>query len=136
MCSYVYGLYAFGLEETSDYGKALKYANKSLDENRFDAWATHTIAHVHEMKGQTREGLRFMNDTMTDWEQVNFLARHNHWHMALFHLENEEWDSAISILDNKILPRAIRGKTMFDLYDSASLLFRCQMLIPDDEIHK
>jgi hypothetical protein len=68
--SYVYGLYSFGLEETFDYDKASVYAKKSLDENRFDGWATHSLARVFEMKGSTEEGLRFLDSSREDWEKA------------------------------------------------------------------
>jgi hypothetical protein len=130
--SYVYGLYSFGLEETFDYDKASVYAKKSLDENRFDGWATHSLAHVFEMKGCTEEGLRFLDSTRDDWEKANHLAHHNYWHMALYHLEKEEWEAAVEVLDKEILPPAMKSKTLFGLHDCSSLLWRIEMLAPSE----
>lgn len=38
-----------------------------------DAWSTHALAHVYEMKGWQDEGIGFMSKTLNDW-QVNVLS--------------------------------------------------------------
>lgn len=41
---------------------------QALELNRYDAWATHALAHVYEMTGQHEKGIQFMSSTETDWK--------------------------------------------------------------------
>ncbi|VBB35509.1 unnamed protein product, partial [Acanthocheilonema viteae] len=60
-------MYAFGLEECEQYDEAESYARKGLELNRYDAWATHALAHCMEINGRFEEGICFMESTETDW---------------------------------------------------------------------
>jgi hypothetical protein len=123
-------MYSFGLEETNEFQKAELYAKKGLEEDSRDGWSTHSLAHIFEMEGRTKEGLDFMNSTVQNWEQSNHLAGHNNWHVALFHLENEDYESAVDILENRILTKATISKQMLDIVDTSSLLYRLLILNP------
>lgn len=61
-------MYAFGLEETNRYDEAEQTALHGLDLNKNDGWATHALAHVYEMTGQFDKGLKFLDQTVEDWE--------------------------------------------------------------------
>ncbi|XP_021962255.2 tetratricopeptide repeat protein 38 [Folsomia candida] len=130
LTSFVYGLYSYGLEETNEYRKAELYARKALAERPSDGWATHTIAHVFDMEGRITEGLQFMNSTVQEWEKSNHVACHNHWHVALYHVENEDYDSAGLVLEEKVLPMAKANGTMLDILDTTSLIYRLNILNP------
>ncbi|KAL4227344.1 Tetratricopeptide repeat protein 38 [Mactra antiquata] len=121
----VLGMYAFGLEETNMYSEAEKTAKMALDINRYDAWATHCVAHVCEMTGRFKDGIKFMMDTENDWND-NGLQCHNYWHTALFHTESGDFESAYGILDKHIIPFMNKNKSMFSLTDAASLCFRLE----------
>ncbi|XP_022806071.1 tetratricopeptide repeat protein 38-like, partial [Stylophora pistillata] len=54
---YLFGMYAFGLEETNFYREAEKQARKGLELIPKDTWATHALAHVLEMEGRQDEGI-------------------------------------------------------------------------------
>ncbi|KAK3106607.1 hypothetical protein FSP39_023457 [Pinctada imbricata] len=54
------------------------------------------------------------------------LACHNHWHTALFKIDQGKFNEAMEIFDNEILPRAKASGTMFPLTDGASLLYRLE----------
>ncbi|WAR07478.1 TTC38-like protein [Mya arenaria] len=64
---YLYGMYAFGLEETNLYPEAEKFARMGLEINEKDVWSTHCIAHVMEMTGRHDEGIKFMSGTENNW---------------------------------------------------------------------
>ncbi|VDM99683.1 unnamed protein product, partial [Thelazia callipaeda] len=124
--SYLYGMYAFGLEECEQYDKAESYAKKALELNRHDAWATHALAHCMEMTGRTNEGIHFMESTESDWSKCFMLACHNYWHVALYHIELQKYDEALSYYDREIAERTKSG-AMLDIVDAASMLFRLEM---------
>ena len=55
---YVQGIYAFGLEENADYRQAEVRARAALEHNPKDVWSVHALAHVFEMEGSQRDGVR------------------------------------------------------------------------------
>ncbi|VDK59808.1 unnamed protein product [Anisakis simplex] len=118
--SYLYGMYAFGLEECEEYGQAEQEAIK-------DAWATHARAHCMEMNGRFDEGIAFMESTVQDWSPCFMIACHNYWHTALFYLEKADYETVLTLYDNEIGKRSTSSGAMLDTVDAASLLFRLQM---------
>ncbi|CAB3404202.1 unnamed protein product [Caenorhabditis bovis] len=99
----------------------------ALQLNRFDCWATHAKAHVLEMNGRHKEGKSFMYATEDDWKHGWILASHNYWHTALFHIEFGEYEDAISIFDKEISNRFNRTRSLLDMVDASSLLWRLEL---------
>ncbi|CAC5417417.1 Tetratricopeptide repeat protein 38 [Mytilus coruscus] len=83
---YLLGMHAFGLEETCLYTEAKKQAERALEINRHDAWATHAMAHVTE----------------NDWKVCGMTSCHNYWHYGLFYIEKGEFDEALGLFDNEV----------------------------------
>ncbi|KAG7275948.1 hypothetical protein CRUP_037239 [Coryphaenoides rupestris] len=106
--SYLKGLYSFGLLETHFYDEAEKVAKEGLAMTRQDAWCVHSLAHVHEMKGEVDKGLKFLESTETNWQGCDILACHNYWHWALYFIEKSTG-------------------AMLDTVDACSLLYRLQL---------
>jgi tetratricopeptide (TPR) repeat protein len=125
--NYLYGMYAFGLVETNYYDEAEKNALQGLELNQYDGWATHALAHVFEMTGQAKRGISFLDNTVADWEVSEYLACHNYWHLALYHVENKEPEAALEIYEKQILPRASTSGAMLDYVDAAALLYRLEL---------
>lgn len=130
LSEYLRGMHAFGLEETQQYARADTAARAGLHRQPHDAWATHALAHVFEMTKQTAGGLAFLSGTVADWERCNLLACHNFWHWALFHIEHDEPEGALALLESEILRRAKGSGAMLDVVDAASLLYRLELLHP------
>ncbi|XP_046841168.1 tetratricopeptide repeat protein 38-like [Xenia sp. Carnegie-2017] len=120
------GMYAFGLVETNFYNKAETYAKKGLQINPYDCWSTHALCHVIEMEGRNDEGIKFLDDTEEYWTRGEMLACHNYWHWALYHIEKEEYETAIDIYDQQVSKRCKSG-AMLDLVDGSSLLYRLEL---------
>ncbi|XP_033622067.1 tetratricopeptide repeat protein 38 isoform X3 [Fukomys damarensis] len=60
-------------------------------------------------------------------EDSDMIACHNYWHWALYLIEKGEYEAALTIFDDHILPSLQRSGTMLDVVDSCSMLFRLQM---------
>ncbi|XP_064224290.1 tetratricopeptide repeat protein 38 isoform X3 [Aotus nancymaae] len=127
LSSYVKGIYSFGLMETNFYDQAKKLAREALSMNPTDAWSVHTIAHIHEMKAEIKDGLEFMQHSEAQWKDSDMLACHNYWHWALYLIEKGEYEAALTIYDTHILPSLQAGGSMLDVVDSCSMLYRLQM---------
>lgn len=125
--SYVKGIYSFGLMETNFYDQAQKLAKEALSIEPTDAWSVHTVAHIHEMKAEIKDGLEFMQHSEGHWKDSDMLACHNYWHWALYLIEKGEYEAALTVYDNHILPSLQASGTMLDVVDSCSMLYRLQM---------
>ncbi|KPM05244.1 Tetratricopeptide repeat protein 38 (TPR repeat protein 38)-like protein [Sarcoptes scabiei] len=126
------GMLSFVNEELQFFRVAERYGRQGLERNPFDGWATHALAHVMEMEGRFEEGINFMNMTERNWTKSNHLACHNYWHLSLFNLSTDNFDAALDLFDEKILPTARQTKKSFNLCDAASLLYRTYLLKYDD----
>ncbi|XP_045408739.1 tetratricopeptide repeat protein 38 isoform X5 [Lemur catta] len=102
LSSYVKGIYSFGLMETNFYDQAEKLAKEALAITPTDAWSVHTVAHIHEMKAELKEGLEFMQRSENHWKDSDMLACHNYWHWALYLIEKV-------VITGTLFPGRIRG---------------------------
>ena len=126
--SFVLGQYAFGLEECNLYPQALAAGEQALALDRRDPWAVHAVAHVHEMTGRYEEGARWLTSRAEDWSPENGFAFHNWWHLALFHLEKLDCDTALRIFDEHVAPGA---ELALQQVDAAALLWRLRLMDVD-----
>lgn len=123
---YVLGMYAFGLEETGDHRRAEEVGRRAVELNPADAWAAHAVAHVMEMNARIDEGIAWLAAAAPAWAEDSFIAYHNYWHAALFHLDRGEVAPALELYDRRIRPS--RSDVGMELVDASALLFRLFLL--------
>jgi hypothetical protein len=121
----VLGMRAFGLEECGAYDDAEAIGRRAVDLNAADIWAVHAVAHVFEMRGQARAGIDFIKETAPAWSEHNFLAFHNWWHLALFHLDQGDAESALLLYDTRIRPTSTRVSG--EMVDASAMLWRLRL---------
>jgi tetratricopeptide (TPR) repeat protein len=122
----VVGMYAFGLEEAGDYGRAEATGRRALDLEPLDAWAHHAVAHVMEMQGRAEDGIGWMIAREPHWDgDDNFFKVHNWWHRALCHLDLGQRDTALALYDGPV--RGSRSHVALDLVDASALLWRMHL---------
>jgi tetratricopeptide (TPR) repeat protein len=116
----VLSMHAFALEECGDYGAAEDAALQAIELEPRDARAHHALAHVHEMQGEAREGIRWLGARSAQWHDAGATATHLWWHIALFQQQLGRPDLALAVYD-----RRIEGKTgLSALVDASALLWR------------
>jgi hypothetical protein len=120
--SYILGMQAFGLEECNQFERAEAAADNALAIEARDGWSVHAKAHVLEMQNRYAEGQQFMRGRVDDWAPDNGFAFHNWWHLALFHLEGEDFDGALQLYDAEILPG--ESEVSLQMLDASALLWR------------
>lgn len=125
---YVHGMFAFALEESNMFNESQNEARKALELIPRDTWAIHNYAHCLEMQAKVKEGLKWMYDKKCDWSPCQLLACHQYWHSALFHINNDQIDDAVALLDNEVLTRCGSKSTSLDLHDAASMLYRMELV--------
>jgi hypothetical protein len=122
---YVLGMHAFGLEETGHHEGALAAARRSLEFVPDNAAAIHVIAHVHEMRGPPDAGIAWLRGTQPIWIRNAGFRVHLAWHLAVFQLDCDAADEALSTYDELIAPQLDGGNN--GLVDASALLWRLQL---------
>lgn len=118
-------MYAFGLEENGQYAAAERHGRIAIAEQPRDGWARHAVAHVLEMEGRHDEGIAFMREDLQSWTTDSFIAVHNWWHLALYHLELGQIDEVLELVDGPIT--SITQPQLLDLIDASAMLWRLHL---------
>ncbi len=126
---YVLGIHAFGLEECAHYRRAEEAGRKAVALNPNDVYAVHAVAHVMEMQGRQRDGIKWMMDLTDHWGQPNGMTIHCWWHTTLYHLELGEIDRVLELYDSKIYNKS--ADISLEELDAAAMLWRLNLLDVD-----
>jgi len=119
---FVLGCFAFALEETGSYDTAERLGRRACELVPSDIWAAHAVAHVFEMRGEPRSGLRWLERRAAGFAGCNNLRFHLAWHRALFHIALGQPQQALILYDNEV--RASQTDDYRDIANAASLLWR------------
>jgi len=119
------GMHAFGLEEMGDYAAAEAQGRRAVELQSRDSWAWHAVAHVHEMRNATQEGIAWLEPARAVWSRGSFLGTHNVWHLALFHLERDAHDQVLRLYDEAI--GGTGSQVVLDLIDASAMLWRLHL---------
>jgi tetratricopeptide (TPR) repeat protein len=120
------GMAAFGLEECGDYDRAEALGQEAVEMEPQDAWATHAVAHVNEMRGDIDVGRNWLNHTSHGWADDCGFAYHNWWHLALLHLDAQDPKAALALYDERVRPRE-EANVVLEMLDASALLWRLHL---------
>nr|WP_314071828.1 tetratricopeptide repeat protein [uncultured Roseococcus sp.] len=121
----VLGMLAFGHEECGQYREAERFGRMAVERNPNDLWAIHAVAHVLEMEDRQEEGIAWLARPADAWSDRNPFKGHLWWHLALFHLENGQYDQVLALYDRSVQND---GSTFYlDIQNAASLLARLDL---------
>jgi tetratricopeptide (TPR) repeat protein len=123
--SYLLGMHAFGLEECNQYADAEATGRRALELQPRDAWAVHAVTHVMEMTGRVEDGISWLEGRRNDWAPHNGFAFHNFWHLALFHLDLQQYDAVRALYDENIYAKPHDACVV--MVDATSLLWRLHL---------
>lgn len=126
LCAYVWGLYAFGLEECNLYPQAEDAGRRSLSLNPRVPWAVHAVAHVMEMQGRFEEGSAWLRQHQGNWAEGNGFSTHLWWHKALFRVEALDIAGVLRVVDKHFCGDAL--DIGLQRVDAAALLWRLHLL--------
>lgn len=123
---FVWGMYAFGLEECNRLDEAEAAARKGLALDRNDPWAHHAVAHCLEARGRMLEGVAFLQSVSDTWADCNsFMQTHNWWHLALFLIDLDRTDEALALYDERVW--GVWKEFCEDQANAVSLLARLEL---------
>ncbi|SFI34550.1 tetratricopeptide repeat protein [Jannaschia pohangensis] len=122
---YLLGCHAFALEETGDYARAALTGRAALTLASDDAWGLHAVAHVHDMTGDAKGGLQWLEGREGAWAHCNNFRFHVWWHKALMMLDIGRMEDALDLYDGHI--RAEKTDDYRDISNATSLLSRLEL---------
>ncbi|TNJ43937.1 tetratricopeptide repeat protein [Phaeobacter sp. B1627] len=122
---YLLGCHAFALEETGEYDRAEITGRQALWTAPDDAWGLHAVAHVHDMTGNARAGLDWLEGREEAWAHCNNFRYHVWWHKALMHLDLGEADAVLRLYDTEV--RKDKTDDYRDISNATSLLMRLEL---------
>ncbi|CZT37124.1 tetratricopeptide repeat protein [Rhizobium sp. 9140] len=121
---FVLGCHAFSLEEHGRYGEALTIGQRAVALQPDDSWGLHAVSHVFEMRGDTLEGIDWLERGRKSWSRCNNFSFHMAWHLALLHLERGDHGRVLQIYDDEVRPQ--QTDDFRDMANAISLLWRMQ----------
>src|SRR5262249_10645498 len=91
----------------------------------------HAVAHAFAESGRHGQGAQWMRDQRAQWVRESKMRTHNAWHLAMFDAEEGDTESALSILDEWLLPAC--AESLLDACDATALLWRLEQCGVDGE---
>ncbi|MEZ5544435.1 MAG: hypothetical protein R3F10_04470 [Lysobacteraceae bacterium] len=123
--AHAHGMLAFAFEQCHLLHEAERAARRALELEPKEPWAQHALAHVMLTQGRIDEGAAFMTEASGGWVGLNsFMATHNWWHLALFHLARGRDDLVLEIHDRHVW--GIEPSCSQDQVGAVSLLARME----------
>lgn len=122
MAGFLLGCHAFSLEEAGRYEDAMRVGLEAVSLEPNDSWGLHAVSHVFEMRGQTGDGIDWLEDSRSAWSRCNNFSFHMAWHLALLHLERGDHERVLAIYDDEVRP--LQTDDFRDMANAVSLLWR------------
>ncbi|CAN7606984.1 tetratricopeptide repeat protein [Neorhizobium tomejilense] len=121
---FILGCHAFSLEEHGRYAEALAAGQLAVALQPDDSWGLHAVSHVFEMRGDTEEGIDWLEANRKAWSRCNNFSFHMAWHLGLLHLERGDHDRVLQIYDDDVRPQ--QTDDFRDMANAVSLLWRME----------
>lgn len=121
---FILGCHAFSLEEHGRYDEAEAIGHRAVLITPEDSWGRHAVGHVHEMRGEVAQGIRWFEQGRRHWSRCNNFSFHMAWHLALLHLEQGDHDRVLALYDAEIRPE--QTDDYRDIANAVSILWRLE----------
>lgn len=123
---------SFSNEEAGNLDVAERCGRQAVEINPTEVWAAHSVAHVQDTRGNSREGIEWLKGLSKHWTDANQLRHHLWWHICLLLIEEQAYDEILNLLTTEIrnpdcpLIQASPSAPI-DIQDYASLLMRLEL---------
>jgi tetratricopeptide (TPR) repeat protein len=117
--------------ELGDNARGAAEVERALQGNPRNAFAAHARAHGYFEAGDPERGAAFIEAWLPGYARESQLHCHLSWHLALFELARGNAERVRVLYDGAIRPAVSHAPPLFNLADSASLLWRWQIYEAD-----
>lgn len=128
---FVLAMTCFAHAEGGDPDYAESLGRQALAADPSCPIGVHAVAHAIAASGRSAQGAKWMREQRAHWESDSRMRTHNAWHLALFHVEQGNYTSALGILDGWLLPAS--AQSALDACDATALLWRLHDESGEDE---
>lgn len=128
---FVLAMTCFAHAEGGDWEYAESLGRQALAGDPSCPIGVHAVAHAIAASGRSAHGAKWMRDQRAHWESDSRMRTHNAWHLAMFHVEQGNYASALGILDGWMLPAS--AHSALDACDATALLWHLDDENGDDE---
>ena len=117
---------AFAQLESGLLDAALPNIDRALELQPRNANAAHYRAHLYYEMGETRDGLAFLAEWMTDYDRAALMHCHNSWHIALWSMATGDEAGMWARVDQDLRPGVSLSPSLNILTDLAALYARAE----------
>lgn len=119
--------HAFSQMEAGQLEPAARSIERSLAINPRNANGSHHRAHLYYEVGETKAGLAYLKDWITDYDPQGVMHCHLSWHIALWALAEGDVKTMWEVADTTIDPKTSTGPALNIVTDMPALLYRAEL---------
>lgn len=119
--------YAMALSEIGRHDEARPRVERSLAQERRNAYGAHAFAHLCYETGERDRGIAFMRDWLPLYDRGGGLFGHLNWHLGLFELHAGNLEGGLRLYNDTFCSDDHRGAVHQKLSDSSSFLWRSEL---------
>ena len=121
------GHYGMALSEIGQHDRARPMIERSLSQQRRNAYGAHAFAHLSYETGERDAGIAFLRDWLPGYSRDGSLFGHISWHLGLFELHAGHLENALQLYNAAFSAEDHRGAVHQKLADSVSFLWRSEL---------
>ena len=119
--------YGMALSEIGRHDEARPKIERSLAQQRRNAYGAHAFAHLCYETGERDSGITFMRDWLPLYDRGGGLFGHLNWHLGLFELHAGNLEAGLRLYNDTFCSDDHRGAVHQKLSDSSSFLWRSEL---------
>jgi tetratricopeptide (TPR) repeat protein len=119
--------HGMALSEIGRHDAARPKVERSLAQNRRNAYAAHAFAHLSYETGERDSGIAFLRDWLPLYDRGGGLFGHLNWHLGLFELHAGNLEAGFHLYNDAFCADDHRGAVHQKLSDSSSFLWRSEL---------
>ncbi len=119
--------YALALSELGHWAEARERLERSLATEPRNAFAAHSMAHLHYETGEPDASAAFLREWLSHYPREGGFRGHLSWHLALLLLEQGRVDGGFALYEDAFATEDYPGPKLVKLIDAASYLWRAEL---------
>ncbi len=119
--------YSMALSELGHRAAAGPRIERSIAEHPRNAYAAHSLAHLHYESGDPEAAISFLGGWLGDYPRQGPFRGHLSWHLALAHLEQGDAEEGFQLYSEAFAADEYYGPALVKVLDAPSYLWRAEL---------